>query len=403
MRILHTSDWHLGKKLDTFSRHDEQEAVLKEITAIAEKEKVDAVLIAGDLFDTFNPPVEAVELFYRTLKNLSRMGRCPVIAIAGNHDSPERIEAPDPLARELAIILSGYPLTKIRPINNDAGVKILKSESGFIELKIPEFNYPLRLILNPYANQFRMKKYLGIEDEESELRELLQSNWQKIADEHCDNKGVNILLSHMFFVQKGTEPQEEPDDEKPILHLGGVQALYPENIPPQIQYAAIGHLHRKQIISNYPCPVVYSGSPLSYSFSEANQQKYVQIIDIEPDKKAKIQAIELKSGKKLLRKSFNDIDKAVEWLTENQDSLIELSIESDDFLTADERKRLKNAHQGIINIIPKVKSALDNHEKINDVDINKNIEELFLDYFQYKKAQKPNNDLMDLFKEVLGK
>ncbi len=403
MRILHTSDWHLGKKLDTFSRYDEQEAVLKEITAIAKKEKVDAVLIAGDLFDTFNPPVEAVELFYRTLKNLSRMGRCPVIAIAGNHDSPERIEAPDPLARELAIILSGYPLTEIRPINNDAGVKILKSESGFIELKIPKFNYPLRIILNPYANQFRMKKYLGIEDEESELRELLQSNWQKVADKHCDNKGVNILLSHMFFVQKGTETQEEPDDEKPILHLGGVQALYPENIPPQIQYAAIGHLHRKQIISNYPCPVVYSGSPLSYSFSEANQQKYVQIIDIEPNKKAKIQAIELKSGKKLLRKSFNDVDKAVEWLTENQDSLIELSIESEDFLTADERKRLKNAHQGIINIIPKVKSALDNHEKINDVDINKNIEELFLDYFQYKKAQKPNNDLMDLFKEVLGK
>jgi exonuclease SbcD len=403
MKILHTSDWHLGKKLDTFSRNNEQEAVLKEITAIAEKEKVDAVLIAGDLFDTFNPPVEAVELFYRTLKNLSRMGSCPVIAIAGNHDSPERIEAPEPLARELAIILSGYPITEIRPFNNNAGIKILKSEQGFIELKIPKFNYPLRIILNPYANQFRMKKYLGLEDEESELRELLQSNWQKIADEHCDNKGINILLSHMFFVQKGKQPQEEPDDEKPILHLGGVQALYPENIPSQIQYAAIGHLHRKQIISDYPCPVVYSGSPLSYSFSEANQQKYVQIIDIEPNKKAKIQAIELKSAKKLLRKSFNDIDKAVEWLTENQNSLIELSIESDDFLTADERKRLKNAHNGIINIIPKIKSDTNNQEKINVVDMNKNIEELFLDYFQYRKTQKPNNDLMDLFKEILGK
>ncbi len=403
MKLLHTSDWHLGKKLDTFSRFDEQEAVLNEITTIAHNEKADAILIAGDLFDTFNPPVEAVELFYRTLKNLSRGGTCPVIAIAGNHDSPERIEAPDPLARELAIILAGYPITKIRPFKNESGVELLQSKAGFIELKLPHYNYPLRIILNPYANQFRMKKYLDIQDEEIELRNLLQSNWQKIADEHCDNTGVNILLSHMFFTQKGTKLQEEPDDEKSILHIGGVQALYPENIPSQIQYAAIGHLHRKQIISLEPCPVVYSGSPVSYSFSEANQEKYVQIIDVAPDKKAKISHVALKSGRKLVRKTFDDIDKAVEWLTEQQENLIELTIESDNYLTAEERKQLKNAHPYIINIIPKVKSAANIRGEMNNIDINKNIEELFADYFHHKKGQMPNKDLIDLFKEVLGK
>ncbi len=403
MKLLHTSDWHLGKKLDTFSRFDEQEAVLNEITTIAHNEKVDAILIAGDLFDTFNPPVEAVELFYRTLKNLSRGGTCPVIAIAGNHDSPDRIEAPDPLARELAIILAGYPITKIRPFKNESGVELLQSKAGFIELKLPHYDYPLRIILNPYANQFRMKKYLDIQDEEIELRNLLQSNWQKIADEHCDNKGVNILLSHMFFTQKGTKLQEEPDDEKSILHIGGVQALYPENIPSQIQYAAIGHLHRKQIISLEPCPVVYSGSPVSYSFSEANQEKYVQIIDVAPDKKAKISHVALKSGRKLVRKTFDDIDKAVEWLTEHQENLIELTIESDNYLTAEERKQLKNAHPYIINIIPKVKSAANIRGEMNNIDINKNIEELFADYFHHKKGQMPNKDLIDLFKEIQGK
>ncbi len=403
MKLLHTSDWHLGKKLDTFSRFDEQEAVLNEITTIAHNEKVDAILIAGDLFDTFNPPVEAVELFYRTLKNLSRGGTCPVIAIAGNHDSPDRIEAPDPLARELAIILAGYPITKIRPFKNESGVELLQSKAGFIELKLPHYDYPLRIILNPYANQFRMKKYLDIQDEEIELRNLLQSNWQKIADEHCDNKGVNILLSHMFFTQKGTKLQEEPDDEKSILHIGGVQALYPENIPSQIQYAAIGHLHRKQIIMLEPCPVVYSGSPVSYSFSEANQEKYVQIIDVAPDKKAKISHVALKSGRKLVRKTFDDIDKAVEWLTEHQENLIELTIESDNYLTAEERKQLKNAHPYIINIIPKVKSAANIRGEMNNIDINKNIEELFADYFHHKKGQMPNKDLIDLFKEIQGK
>ena len=403
MKILHTSDWHLGKSLDTFSRLDEQEAVLQEISKIALSEKVDVVLIAGDLFDTFNPPVEAVELFYRNLKKLSRGGACPVVAIDGNHDSPDRVEAPDPLARELAIILAGYPVSEIRTFKNDAGVELLQSSKSFIELKLPDYDYPLRIILNPYANQYRMKKYLGVKDSEEELRILLQNDWKRIADNYCDEKGVNILLSHAFFVPKGVEPVEEADDEKPILHLGGVQALYPENIPHQIQYAALGHLHRKQTVQNEPCPVVYSGSPVSYSFSEAGQKKYVQIIELEPGKQAQVKPVELKSGRKLLRKTFDDIDKAVKWLSENQESLIELTIQSDDFLSAEERKKLKNAHKYIINIIPDVKSEKIDKVSIETIDINKSMEDLFKDYFLFKKGQKPDKDLLDLFKEVMGK
>ena len=402
MKILHTSDWHLGKRLDTFSRFNEQESVLQEITDIAQREQVDAVLIAGDLFDTFNPPVEAIELFYRTLNRLCNYGKRPVIAIAGNHDSPERIEAPDPLARESAIILVGYPHSKLRPLKNSAGIELLQSKEGFIELKLPKYSYSLRILLNPYANQFRIKKYLGVEDSESELRQVLQTNWEETAAQYCDNKGVNILLSHMFFMNKGAEKIEEPDDEKPILHPGGVQALYPENIPENIQYAALGHLHRKQTISNKPCPLVYSGSPLSYSFSEANQQKYVQIIELEPAKKANIRSVELKSGKKLIRKSFDNIEQAVNWLEKNQDYLIELTIISDDFLKAEERKRLRNANEHIVNIIPMVKLANKQVENVESIDINKNINELFTDYFKHKKGQAPNNDLMNLFKEITG-
>jgi len=113
MRILHTSDWHLGKKLDNFSRIEEQKQVLAEICKIADQEKVDVVIIAGDLFDTYNPGTEAEELFYKTLKKLAKNGSRPVIAIAGNHDSPDRIEVPDPLAKECGIILAGFPNTKI--------------------------------------------------------------------------------------------------------------------------------------------------------------------------------------------------------------------------------------------------------------------------------------------------
>src|SRR5690606_14135224 len=107
MRILHTADWHLGKRLDNFSRLDEQILVMDEIVEKADKYQVDVVIVAGDLFDAFNPSTEAIELFYRTLKRLTKGGARPVIAISGNHDSPSLIDAPDPLARECGIILIG--------------------------------------------------------------------------------------------------------------------------------------------------------------------------------------------------------------------------------------------------------------------------------------------------------
>lgn len=403
MKILHTSDWHLGKKLDNFSRHEEQQAVLEEIVEIAENEQVDAIIIAGDLYDTYNPPIESVELFYRTLKRLSKNGKRPVIAIAGNHDSPDRIEAPDPLARESGIILVGYPNTKIRQFKNEAGLDVLNSDDGFLELQIPGASYPLRIVLNPYANQFRMKTYLGVENEEEELRNILQDSWTKLSNQYCDNKGVNILISHMFFVKEGAVLPEEPDDEKPILHVGGVQAIYPKNIPNNIQYVALGHLHRKQTVSNQPCPIIYSGSPVSYSFSEANQKKFVCVVDVEPGAEAKVNDIVLTKGRKLERKKFDNIDEAVNWLETNKESLVELTMISDDFLTAEERKRLKNAHEHIITMIPEVKSAMGEKKKSASIDISRSMEELFTDYFKHKQGQSPNGELLELFKEVISK
>ena len=161
MKILHTSDWHLGKRLEEFSRLEEQKAVMQEICEIAEREQADAVIVAGDLFDTFNPPTEAIDLLYKTLKRLTANGRRPVIAIAGNHDSPDRIEAPDPLARECGIIFAGYPHSVIHPFLLDSGLQVMRSDNGFLELRLPTCEEPLRLLLTPYANEYRLKTFLG--------------------------------------------------------------------------------------------------------------------------------------------------------------------------------------------------------------------------------------------------
>jgi exonuclease SbcD len=403
MKILHTSDWHLGKKLDDFSRMEEQQAVLQEICEIADREQADAVLVAGDLFDTFNPPTEAVDLLYKTLKRLTNNGRRPVIAIAGNHDSPDRIEAPDPLARECGIIFAGYPNSRIASFELESGMKVLNSEDGFLEVQLPETTVPLRILLTPYANEYRLRTCLEVENSEDELRAVLQKKWETLAEQYCDDKGVNMLVSHLFMVRKGDELPEEPEDEKPILHVGGAQAVYTENIPAKIQYTALGHLHRMHRVDNNSNPVYYSGSPLSYSFAEANQKKYVLLVDAEPGQNAAVRKIELNSGKRLLRKRAEGMEDAIQWLSDNQDALVELTLVTETYLNATDRKQLNKAHAGIVSIIPEVTNPdnlVGNQQK--QIDLSRSMEELFRDYFMHEKGQEPNDDLKNLFNEILA-
>lgn len=400
IKILHTADWHLGKKLDSFSRLEEQILVMNEIVEIADQQQVDLVLIAGDLFDNFNPSVEAVELFYKTLKRLSNNGKRPVVAISGNHDSPSLIDAPDPLARECGIILIGYPNAKIQEFElND--FKITKSVEGMIELKLNSFDFPIRIIHTPYANEIRLKQYFG-ENKEEALNEVLATNWKNIANEYCDENGVNLLMAHLYMNQKGAEILEEPEGEKPIK-IGNADMIFSEAIPPQIQYTALGHLHGFKNIGTKEKPVVYSSSPLCYSFSEASQTKYVSIIEAEPNQVISYHKIELKNGKPLIRKTFDDINVAVEWLNENQNALVELTLESDSFLKADERKLIYQAHDGIIHLIPKVKNQEVETVEYKFADQTKDMKELFADYFKSKNGnQEPNDEIKDLFNEILN-
>ncbi|MCS3552974.1 MULTISPECIES: exonuclease SbcCD subunit D [unclassified Sphingobacterium] len=400
LKILHTADWHLGKRLDYFSRFDEQKEVLDEIVQIADQEQVDLVIVAGDLFDAFNPPVEAIELLYKTLKRLTKNGSRPVIAIAGNHDSPDRVDAPDSLARDCGIIFAGKPNMKFNPYQIEGGFEITKGDIGFLEIKLPAHDFPIRLIITAFANEHRLKEYLG-EDEQIGLNEVLSKKWSSLADLYCDDRGANILVSHLYMNKKGGPVLEEPDGEKP-LRIGFADTVYTECIPPQIQYTALGHLHRYQEVGGHRAPVIYSSSPLCYSFSEAGQDKKVVIVTLEPQKEAVYKAINIQSGKKLIRKKFHSVTDAIDWLTVNQDCLVELTLVSETSLTQGEKKRIEDSHPGIIYIIPEVNSsATYQNEPISRR--SKSINENFSDYFRFRNNdQSPSEELIALFNEVLG-
>lgn len=403
MKILHTADWHLGKQLLSFQRLAEQKDVMNEIVDIANREAVELVLIAGDLFDTFNPTPAAEDLLYETLKRLADGGRRAVVAIAGNHDNPERIEAQDHFARECNIVLTGFPLTQIRPF--DCAIRILQSAPGFVELQLPNQSFPIRIILTPYANESRMRAYFGMTNPEDELRQWLQAHWAKLADDYMDDEGVNLLMAHLFVMKRGGKQPEECEGEKSIL-VGGASVLYSDLIPASVQYAALGHLHRYQHISGGPCPVVYSSSPLGYSFAEADQQKYVVLIEAEPGQAVSVTPVPLQQGRRLLRKKFTHVDDAVDWMKENPNCYTEITLQTPVYLTGDQQRQLHQAHDGLVTIIPDVRpthSDSDQPATQQIIDLNETIDTLFINYFKTRnKGQEPNEQLLGLFQEILA-
>ena len=401
MKILHTADWHLGKKLDRFSRIEEQRAVMEEIVQIADTQKIDVVVIAGDLFDNFTPNTDAIELFYKTLKRLSLQGKRPVIAISGNHDAPKLIDAPDPLARECGIFLIGQPFAQVTPIETE-NFSISHSSEGFIELSFAQYPYPLRIIHTAYANEPRLKQELE-GDKQLSINQFLSDRWQHLANTYCDPKGVNILMTHLFMNPKQGAPLEEPDGERPI-RIGNADMIYTDIVPSQIQYTALGHLHGFKNIGSEEKPIVYASSPLCYSFSEAGQQKYVAII--EPNKAVSLRKIPLTQGKPLVRKHFVSIEEATAWLEENPHVWVELTLELKEYLRAEDRKLLYNTHQGIVFLIPKLLFSTEHTltAELSLQDINfENITPLFESYFKYRNGGiAPNKEILGLFHEAIN-
>jgi len=417
MRILHTSDWHLGKRLNQFSRIEEQRQVLDEIVGIADAQAADLIVITGDLFDSFVPSIEAQELFYAALKRLSLNGRRPVIAIAGNHDSADTIQAPDPLARLHGIVLVGYPNLQLPGFTTDGNVRIEFPCSGLLRLIFPDNEMPpVHIIATPYANERRFYQvFKDLERPDGTDQDVIQQLtlfWKHAAESHFRGDSINILLGHMFCISGGSDGDDdtdkvpellEPEDEKPILYPGGLPPVPAAAFPAGTQYAALGHLHRKQRIKHDPFPVCYPGSPLAYSKSEAEQKKYVFCVDLEPGREALVREIELQSGRSILRPQVRGVENALDWLKKNQEPFVEMTIELDTYLSSKDRKRLYESHSRLLTLVPELASVVQEKEDGAQIDITRPIQELFGAYFEAKHGgSPPPEDLVELFNEVLA-
>jgi exonuclease SbcD len=399
LRILHTSDWHLGRNLEGRSRLPEQEQFIAELTDIVTKEDIQLVLVAGDVFDTYNPPADAENLFYDALERLSDGGKRAVAVIAGNHDSPDRLHAANPLALKHGISLFGFPREQLMIGTVPGGIQRTNTGPGWLELTLPETVEKAVIYALPYPSESRLNEVFTerLDDESQQVayservgRLFLE------ADQIFRPDTVNLAMAHLF-TRGGLESESE-------RQLGGALAVAPQMMPEQAQYIALGHLHRPQGVNHTPQVCRYSGSPLSYSFSEADQQKEVVVVDVIPGGAAQARSINLSCGKALKRWRAGNIEEARLWLGEpkNLESWVELEIMADQPLEGSELAELRKVHTGIIAIRP-IFPELDNDDSAMNRLSELPLVDRFKLFFQRERGIAPPEDLVDLFLEMANR
>jgi exonuclease SbcD len=291
MKILHTSDWHVGKVLKGRDRHDEHVAVLRSIVQTARDEDVDVVLVAGDLFETAAPTARAQGLVMRSLLALHQDGR-HVVVIAGNHDNQALLDAVyRPVLGELGLHVLGTPK---RP--DSGGLMTLRARSGetvsVAALPFLSHRYAVRaaeVLLHETAEHT-----LDYARRVAEIVALLTGGFTPDA--------VNVVMAHATLLG-GRRGGGERDVQTTLDY-----ELSASMFPAAAHYVALGHLHRQQEIPG-PCPIFYSGSPLAIDFGEEANESVVLIVTAAPGVRADARPVPVTGGRRLrtLRGTLDEI------------------------------------------------------------------------------------------------
>ena len=257
MKFFHLSDLHIGKQLYGYSLLEDQEWILNEILTLVKERKPDAVLIAGDIYDKSVPSAEAVAVMDRFLTSLAGIQpSIPLMIISGNHDSPERLSFAGGILENQQVYISGLP-----PVTSQEYLKkvTLRDEWGEVDFWLMPFVKP-----GYVRNVFPGEEPETYEDAVNRM----------IDRERMDNSKRNVILSHQFYTSGGVGPKQS--DSETIV-VGGLDQV-DINCLKEFDYAALGHIHRPQMMGR---PAMrYCGTPLKYSVSEWNQEKTLTEIEL---------------------------------------------------------------------------------------------------------------------------
>jgi exonuclease SbcD len=300
MRLLHTSDWHLGQTLHNFDRTYEHQRFLDWLLETIVAEQVDALLIAGDIFDNSNPSAASQRQLYRFLQQArARSPQLDIVLVAGNHDSPGRLEAPGPLLEAHGTRVVGH-VTR----NADGEIDI---ERMVVPLTGRDGEIKAWCVAVPFLRpgdvpRVDLAAAEGVAADNAPVIDaylsgiaLLYQQAYELARSRCANGEAVLAMGHCHMVGGDSSP----DSERRIL-IGGTEALPASMFDPGIAYAALGHLHLAQKVGKQE-HLRYCGSPLPLSFAEIGYQHQVLRIDLEGGKASEIVPLHVPRAVGLLR------------------------------------------------------------------------------------------------------
>jgi exonuclease SbcD len=259
MKLIHTADWHLGKLVQGVYMTEDQRFVLKQLIQVIQEEKPDAVIIAGDLYDRAVPPTDAVDLLDEVLETIVMDLGTPVLAISGNHDSPDRLDFASRIMEGRGLYLAGLIRREHNPV-------VLRDAFGEVHFH-----------LVPYADPAQVRYVL--QDEEIRSHDdAMRALTSRIA-EGMDPAARHVFIGHAFVTPQGEKQDNTSDAERP-LSVGGAEHVRADYFAP-FHYTALGHLHQAHYVREER--IRYAGSPLKYSISEEHHEKGYYVIEMDAE------------------------------------------------------------------------------------------------------------------------
>lgn len=385
VRFLHTADWHLGRTMRGRSRSSEFEAVLAEIVDIARTEKIDAMLVCGDIWDTASPSPESDRLLHETLREFIGLG-VQVILLSGNHDNPHKLQALGRLSDLLGVFVQPY----VRHPDRGGLIKLTKG------------NEVARVAAIPWIQEGRVidaAEVLAVEHERYQsyaerAGAVYRAMGDALAADDVGSETINIVAGHLFV--DGARLAAIDGSER-LLHIGEAYGVAPASLPSNPHYIALGHIHQPQEIMSTIAPAAYAGSLLQLDFGERGQQKVVRIIDARVGRPIEQEVVALTTGRQLVELTGN-LDDIVAQAHEVSDDYVRVVLQVDgpepglasrvrDVIPSAVDVRLEYEHEPETEPAPEM-------AKLSP-------QELFVRYYRSRHESDPTPELLELLVELL--
>lgn len=367
MKVMHTSDLHIGRVLLEESLLADQKHILNEIIRIAQQEKVEVLMIAGDIYDKSIPSAEAVRLFNDFLVKLSEL-ECDVLMIRGNHDSADRLNFGSRLFDRL-------------------NIHIVSEYDGHIS-RFSRGNTEFYML--PFIKPFHLKGYVS-EEEYALIRNSNDMIKAVLDRETVDDKKVNILMMHRFV--KAGDKLPELSESESQLSVGTLDPV-DSSLLDRFDYVALGHIHKPQIIKRDT--IRYSGTPMKYSFSEADNENGVVIYDTDSHETRTIRLKPLRE----MRSLKVTYDEAMS--LPDSDDLLRIELQ-DEPPVSNPLDNLKRKFPNLLSLVPlrHRQQSAGIFAKRTEISSRDTPEALFAEFFELQEGRKLNDDEEKYFRSVM--